>query len=154
MNLPSISTVCAICMEALDQESECHTLECGHTFHTVCALKWFRCSQSDGACPLCKDKRIYLPCVERVEGLKMLQQLCRRKACPSQLKKMNDNRKRLQSDYKAIAKELVQFKKHNKDFFKKWTDLRRGAWQLGRKVRRCESAMIMFGKMQPIFIKK
>lgn len=43
--------LCGVCLEAV---SETCTLECGHSFHMLCALKWFRSPRSQGRCPLCR----------------------------------------------------------------------------------------------------
>jgi hypothetical protein len=47
------ASACAICQYALEVDGECHTLHCGHAFHTACIVPWFR-RESPG-CPLCRD---------------------------------------------------------------------------------------------------
>jgi hypothetical protein len=42
---------CGICLEP---SSETCALDCGHSFHALCALKWFRSPRSQGRCPLCR----------------------------------------------------------------------------------------------------
>ena len=46
--------VCAICLCDIDDNSVNYSLECNHTFHTKCIMKWFRKS-GNGACPCCMD---------------------------------------------------------------------------------------------------
>lgn len=45
---------CPICSDPL-HDSPTHVLECGHEFHTACAVSWFRSSYSHGTCPICRD---------------------------------------------------------------------------------------------------
>jgi hypothetical protein len=42
---------CAICYNKLD-EGSAYKLECGHCFHTQCAITWFRSGHE--TCPLCR----------------------------------------------------------------------------------------------------
>jgi hypothetical protein len=44
---------CAICYLPLDDEKT-HKLECGHEFHTDCAITWFRSGPGNNTCPLCR----------------------------------------------------------------------------------------------------
>ena len=40
--------MCAICQENI--------IECNHTFHTTCALEWYRRSEADVGCPICRSQ--------------------------------------------------------------------------------------------------
>uniref|UniRef100_J3MGR3 RING-type E3 ubiquitin transferase n=1 Tax=Oryza brachyantha TaxID=4533 RepID=J3MGR3_ORYBR len=42
---------CRICLEAYELGEALGTLPCGHSFHRVCAAKWFKRLDS---CPLCR----------------------------------------------------------------------------------------------------
>ena len=56
-NLPI--ELCTICLSTLDNDNETYTLECNHSFHMKCIMKWFRCDNSSGNCPLCNDNPNY-----------------------------------------------------------------------------------------------
>ena len=43
---------CPICYESILEDEACHTLECNHTFHCSCIIKWLR---QNTACPMCRD---------------------------------------------------------------------------------------------------
>jgi len=44
---------CAICLDPhTDDDTTCHTLACGHRFHTSCIV---RCLRTSSACPVCRD---------------------------------------------------------------------------------------------------
>ena len=40
--------MCAICQENI--------IESGNTFHTTCALEWYRRSEADVGCPICRSQ--------------------------------------------------------------------------------------------------
>jgi hypothetical protein len=47
---------CSICAEEADPADPASTtLECGHTFHVACALRWFRYEHT--TCPNCRSER-------------------------------------------------------------------------------------------------
>ena len=56
--------ICAICLSDINGKDK-YTLECNHTFHTDCIVKWFR--SSNGNCPCCWDnntkKKFFLWCM-------------------------------------------------------------------------------------------
>jgi len=75
---------CTICLECRASRPTC-TLRCGHTFHTNCAIDWFR-SGNDG-CPLCRsgDYRRMDPATVHTRA-KFLRAHARRKNAPETLK--------------------------------------------------------------------
>lgn len=44
-------STCCICLNEL--ESDTHTLDCGHKFHTSCVITWFR--SNNDTCPMCRE---------------------------------------------------------------------------------------------------
>jgi len=46
--------ICTICLDPIDIK-ENHDLRCGHVFHTLCIIRWFRQPYTSGNCPLCLD---------------------------------------------------------------------------------------------------
>ena len=90
--------VCTICLGELQvSDKSIHTLECSHTFHTECIMKWFRHTISVGNCPLCNDNPNYTeqhyPTYFHYshffinERIKNLKKMGRKKYSPPQLKK-------------------------------------------------------------------
>lgn len=49
--------LCAICLAPLTNKNNTYQLECKHTFHTDCIMKWFRKS-NNGSCPCCMETPI------------------------------------------------------------------------------------------------
>jgi hypothetical protein len=46
---------CCICLDLINENGISHsTLECSHTFHTLCLLKW--CCNKTTSCPICRHK--------------------------------------------------------------------------------------------------
>lgn len=56
INTETAADACAICREdyGIDGSHAC-ALECGHTFHAKCAVRWFRTPNNGGQCPLCRS---------------------------------------------------------------------------------------------------
>jgi hypothetical protein len=50
LNLKTGDNTCTICLDNIGKKS-CE-LTCKHSFHPICALKWF---QINGSCPLCRE---------------------------------------------------------------------------------------------------
>lgn len=46
--------ICAICLSGIEDKKK-YTLECNHSFHIDCIVKWFR--TSNGNCPCCWDNK-------------------------------------------------------------------------------------------------
>jgi len=46
--------ICAICLSGIEDKPK-YILECNHSFHTDCIVKWFR--ESNGHCPCCWDNK-------------------------------------------------------------------------------------------------
>lgn len=75
---------CVICSESMC-ETGC-TLECGHTFHAMCIVRWFRQEQS---CPLCRASHTTRFTVSDVQSrAKLLRLRARRKDAPPELRRL------------------------------------------------------------------
>ena len=46
---------CVICLDDYNNDTECCSIKCEHTFHTKCIETWYREKQS---CPLCRESII------------------------------------------------------------------------------------------------
>ena len=101
---------CAICIEDIEEGKGC-TLECGHSFHPMCVLHWFRRS---GSCPICRestdpDERNNFSSLKAQFMLK--KQLSRRKDAPKELKNLVARHKRKMDRLKENRKKLRDWKK-------------------------------------------
>jgi hypothetical protein len=47
--------LCGVCLAPL-RDGSTALLECGHRYHALCAINWFRTTQSRGRCPLCRAR--------------------------------------------------------------------------------------------------
>lgn len=100
---------CAICHEELT-ERPCHTLEeCNHTFHTACAIRWFR---SNGSCPLCRGEQVgdigYLDTMCRY---KLLRRKSRARGAPRKLKGFVERIRRAEDRLKQKRQKLRELRK-------------------------------------------
>lgn len=78
----STPDTCTICLARLDEQQTTTLQPCGHPFHTMCIVQWFRSGVS--RCPLCND-------VGRVprdvgERYKLIRAYSRKKDAPPALK--------------------------------------------------------------------
>ena len=100
---------CAICYEAFT-EQPCHALEeCGHRFHTGCAIRWFR---SNGSCPLCRgEQATHIGYLDTMCRYKLLRQKSRARNAPRKLKAFVKRICRVEATVKANKKQLRDMKK-------------------------------------------
>lgn len=56
-NSPLNENQCPVCYTEIGNDSN-YTLECNHTFHTECAIQWFR--RGNSSCPLCRRVNPYV----------------------------------------------------------------------------------------------
>jgi len=74
-------TCCSICLNDLDIENLCYTLDgCNHKFHIACIMPWFRQSSK---CPNCRDNTVIdtqrIPAYMWQERAKELRKISRKK---------------------------------------------------------------------------
>lgn len=48
---------CSICQDAIGDDDQGIEIECGHVFHSICALEWFRFH--DRSCPNCRSVKVH-----------------------------------------------------------------------------------------------
>lgn len=145
---------CAICYETLEGGEQTYLLECEHKFHVSCIMKWFRNKKSN--CPLCNDTQEYnnLCRYERIECIKLLKQMTRRKNCPPRLKTINQTIKKTTEDLKNIKKEAKQFRKDNKTVLLKARSFYSKQWKTSRKIRKLEDKMHAYAQLNPIYLSR
>ena len=77
-------------MESID-ERQVTTLECGHTFHAECAIRWFRSDHSHGRCPMCRvgqRSELNVSVQSLKERISMVRAAARKKNAPATLKRV------------------------------------------------------------------
>lgn len=107
--------VCPICLSNMDNQEDISKIECGHSFHTKCIMKWFRSSK--GQCPCCLDNPFQTVRLKNIniigtwdslyinERCSALRKHSRKKESPEKLKKKFDNLKKKEEELKQIRKE-------------------------------------------------
>ena len=53
MTLDSNIEKCPICLDNINNIDQSYNLDCNHSFHTKCIVKWFR--SNNKTCPICRD---------------------------------------------------------------------------------------------------
>ena len=109
------NNICVICHETIENEK--YTLECGHSYHCKCIMTWFRNKHDN--CPLCNDKNFIKinPSFTRVNTIKQIKNLGKRKKCPVFVKKILEKIKKIELNYNLKKKNLNCLKKHIKIFY-------------------------------------
>lgn len=75
------TTICAICQElTIELEHQYIIPECGHIFHTKCALEWYRISAADVGCPICRSQCQSFS--SKKYKTKLYKKISKRKSCP------------------------------------------------------------------------
>jgi hypothetical protein len=109
---------CPICLSNMDDETKIYKLDCNHSFHIECIMKWFRSSK--GNCPCCLDNpfgnndipRHYLGYWNQTyinERASSLRKLTKKKDCPIKLMNKFDILKKKELELKALQKEKKEF---------------------------------------------
>jgi len=140
-NAPAPAT-CPICTDAMNETTV--ELSCGHSFHTHCAIAWFRTGAD--TCPLCRDvgaaDLLYYPTI--YERCSMLRRRARAKNAPKPLKRLYQNLLRAEARRKIDKKEFRKFKTENKTLIKDFLKLRSKQWSRNGQVRRAKIRLGLF----------
>ena len=121
--------ICAICLSDINGKDK-YTLECNHTFHTDCIVKWFR--SSNGNCPCCwdntkKKKNFFYGVWERPyinTRCKKLEKYSK-KSNDDKLEKKDNRLKTKEDEYSSFIEERKTLKKTEEyiNIMKKLNDL-------------------------------
>ena len=144
--------VCSICYDSL--ENNIVEIECGHTYHTNCIVKWFRTGNKN--CPLCNDTTIdttNISYLTKIETIKEIKKLGRKKSCPENIKKILIKIKNIKDKQKEKKKQLTEFKKQYKEEFKIIDKLRNDNWKYSRELRLLDYKLLAQITINPIYIK-
>ena len=119
------NNICVICHENIENENDKYTLECGHSYHCKCIMTWFRNKHDN--CPLCNDKNFIKinPSFTRVNTIKQIKCLGRRKNCPLIIKKILKKIKKIELNYNLKKKEIKLFEKTYKNILNNYKKLKK-----------------------------
>jgi hypothetical protein len=108
--------LCPICLSKLNEKTT-YKIECNHTFHTDCIMKWFR--QSNGSCPCCMDNptnnsKLFTPVYYGFWNIKFIEKRCN---AIKRFSKKQPNKSLTNNFYKLrkYEEELKQLKQDKKD---------------------------------------
>ena len=126
-------------MDENTRNSNIYTIpECGHKFHTNCALNWYRIS-CEANCPLCRSTT-NLGMFERKGRIKLFKKIARKKTCPSVVKTACCKLKKEETNLVNIKKEMKAFKAANKEVLQCWKKKLTKSYRIRRHCRRAEIA--------------
>ena len=124
---------CTICMQGLDDS--CEPLDCGHRFHTRCALRWFQ--QGNRTCPLCRaEPATVLRYPDVFERCTMLRRKARSKSAPARLKRAVAVLQEAERKSEQGRRDLRQWMAAHSSTLKMHRKLRQDMWRHGRVVNR------------------
>tara|TARA_Y100000591_G_scaffold331416_1_gene365282 strand:- start:576 stop:1037 length:462 start_codon:yes stop_codon:yes gene_type:complete len=143
---------CSICYETIEDEKDKFTLECNHSYHCKCIITWFRNKHDN--CPLCNDRNFIKinPSFTRVNTIKQVKNLGRRKKCPIFIKKILEKIKKIELNYNLKKKEIKVFEKTYKNILTNYKNLKKNLILIGRKIRFEEAKLLSVVQVNPIYI--
>ena len=145
--------LCSICYENIDDNKSSYSLECNHIFHTDCIMKWFRLKNEN--CPLCNSNEIDTTNLKygiKLECIKEIKKLYKKKNCPIKLAKQIEKIKKAEIRRKDYDKEFRLFKQEYKDLILKYKNYRSKSWQKYCKVKEEENKLLALVELEPIYI--
>ena len=144
------NNICVICHETIENEK--YTLECGHSYHCKCIMTWFRNKHDN--CPLCNDKNFIKinPSFTRVNTIKQIKNLGKRKECPVFVKKILEKIKKIELNYDLKKKEIKLFENTYKNILSNYKNLKKKLILIARKIRFEEANLLSITQVNPIYI--
>ena len=131
---------CSICLDNLCDDNTKYKLDsCGHEFHSNCLLNWYK-NRHD--CPLCRNAPENNPADEN--KLKLLIQYARRKTANKSIVNLVNKYKNTKKAITQNKKDIFEFRKNNKEYFKLKKQLRKlnnTKWTNCRKLRRLRNSI-------------
>ena len=149
-NMENNNNICVICHETIENEK--YTLECGHSYHCKCIMTWFRNKHDN--CPLCNDKNFIKinPSFTRVNTIKQIKNLGKRKECPVFVKKILEKIKKIELNYDLKKKEIKLFENTYKNILSNYKNLKKKLILIARKIRFEEANLLSITQVNPIYI--
>ena len=149
------SEVCCICYDEINLDNvDTYTLECNHHYHINCIMTWFR--KGHDTCPMCNDTSMNLSNISsltRIETVKEIKKLGRRKSCPQNIKKQLNKIKLYNDKRQELKKKFRDYKKEHRNILNQYSKLRTDTWKQARTIRVAEHRLLALIKLNPIYIK-
>ena len=117
------NNLCPICLSNMNEGDNIYKIECGHTFHIECIMKWFRSSK--GQCPCCLDNpftqkhtttNLYIGTWNRLyvtERCSALRRYSKKKESPDKLKEKFTKLKIKENELKDLRNQKSGITKSN-----------------------------------------
>lgn len=133
---------CSICLESISSH-QAHTLNCGHQFHTRCAIDWFRLG--NGSCPLCRCEDLHRKAqvVDFDDAVRMLMRKASTKKAPFALKKASESLKRRREELRNFRADLRDFEKKSHNILVEMRKKRRRVSKARVQMERAEYSLVM-----------
>jgi hypothetical protein len=146
------NNLCVICHENIENKNNKYTLDCGHSYHCKCIMTWFRTGHNN--CPMCNDTNFthINPSFTRVNTIKQIKNLGRRKKCPLIIKKILEKIKKIELHYNLKKKEIKLFEKTYKDILLNYKKLKKNLILIARKIRIENANLLGTTQVNPIYI--
>ena len=111
---------CSICQSS-EPDQACHTLQCGHSFHTECIVRWFRAGHS--TCPNCRSEPtennlIYPDVMTRASLLRRHYH-----RAPPELKQLIENVRKAEARYRDNSAREKEVYRENRLILKEYQTL-------------------------------
>lgn len=155
MNLNN-NNICSICYENYTDNNK-YTLECNHTFHSECIIKWFRHQKQN--CPLCNDITLDLNVLnyrQRINTIQEIKSLGRKKKCPKNIKiilnKIKDSKEKYIEASKIYKKFVIDNKQIYKEIYNKQKQLRKNKFKYSRNIEKLEQKLLSIIRLNPIYL--
>lgn len=121
--------------------------ECGHTFHTECAVNWFRHSPR---CPMCNDmgaahNSIFASYIDVKSSYAAASLMARKKTAKPEWKRQYEKISKLNQTIKSLTAQKTQIKNETgvfREMKKRYGDVNRKRWRANRQLYREKKLLI------------
>lgn len=133
---------CSICLESISSH-QAHTLDCGHQFHTRCAIDWFRLG--NGSCPLCRCEDLHKKAqvIDFDDAVRILMRKAAAKKAPVALKKASESLKRRREELRNLRADLRDFEQKSRGILVEMRKKRRRVSRARVQMERAEYSLVM-----------
>ena len=133
---------CSICLDRIDTGPN-HVLDCGHCYHTKCAIDWFRLGNK--SCPLCRKEDISndATVVTFDEAVKRLLRKAGNKSAPPRLISAAKKLREARENFRKAKKGFRDYREENKSVFQEFCKKRKRMCRAEEHVEQAEAALVM-----------
>lgn len=140
--------MCPICHGDYNEESTPKvTLECNHSFHTGCIIRWFRTPINEGTCPMCRGVPVCgtsRMCM--AQRCSYLRRRARAKNAPKDLKKRVERLQKMEKQIVEDNRAMKEFHRREdvKEILAMTRKLRRKRWGNWTRLRKAKAHVAIF----------